>query len=69
MKDLMATHLSGAEKLSQLKGKKLEEALKGETLFAEDSPYRRESAKVKDTPERKVEKSAPQKGPAGIKNH
>ena len=69
VKDLMATHLSGAEKLSQLKGKKLEEALKGETLFAEDSPYRRESAKVKDTPERKVEKSALQKGATGIGNH
>ena len=48
---LMQGFLPGTEKLNQLKGEALEEALEGNRLFAANSPYRQKPDQTKGNPE------------------
>lgn len=51
---LVESHLPNASALENLKGKELEEALKGNKLFAKDSPYTQQPIDVKQKPEKSL---------------
>ena len=67
---LIAKHLPGADKIYELKGQALEDALKPDNLFAEKSPYRQAAAPEKaPEPEIKTEKVEEKKQPEPGLNH